>query len=55
MCLLLHYRFTFDHVYDQDSTQGEVYDQTAKPLVLSTLQVRNQYKGQAWQHASWLL
>jgi hypothetical protein len=33
-------RFTFDHVYDQDSTQSEVYDQTAKPLVLSTLQVR---------------
>jgi hypothetical protein len=33
-------RFTFDHVYDQDSTQNEVYDQTAKPLVLSTLQVR---------------
>lgn len=32
-------RFTFDHVYDQDSTQQEVYDQTAKPLVLSTLQV----------------
>lgn len=32
-------RFTFDHVYDQDSTQSEVYDQTAKPLVLSTLQV----------------
>lgn len=27
-------------MYDQDSTQQEVYDQTAKPLVLSTLQVR---------------
>lgn len=35
------YRFTFDHVYDQDSTQNEVYDQTAKPLVLSTLQGYN--------------
>jgi hypothetical protein len=33
-------RFTFDHVYDQDSSQQAVYQQSAKPLVLSTLQVR---------------
>lgn len=32
-------RFTFDHVYDQDSSQQEVYNQSARPLVLSTLQV----------------
>lgn len=42
-CASIHYRFTFDHVYDQGSTQGEVYDQTAKPLVLSTLQVREEH------------
>lgn len=35
------YRFTFDHVYDQDSTQQEVYDQSARPLVLSALQGYN--------------
>eukprot|EP00878_Enallax_costatus_P033723 GHUV01037275.1.p1 GENE.GHUV01037275.1~~GHUV01037275.1.p1 ORF type:complete len:137 (+),score=40.60 GHUV01037275.1:1164-1574(+) len=33
------YRFTFDHVYDQDSSQQELYNQSARPLVLSTLQV----------------
>lgn len=35
------YRFTFDHVYDQDSSQQEVYNQSARPLVLSTLQGYN--------------
>lgn len=44
-------RFTFDHVYDQDSTQNEVYDQTAKPLVLSTLQVSAMHSGPA-QHST---
>jgi kinesin family protein 3/17 len=34
-------RFTFDHVYDQDSSQEEVYNSSAKPLVLSTLQGYN--------------
>eukprot|EP00882_Tetradesmus_deserticola_P026678 GHRQ01029455.1.p2 GENE.GHRQ01029455.1~~GHRQ01029455.1.p2 ORF type:complete len:138 (+),score=39.98 GHRQ01029455.1:153-566(+) len=34
-------RFTFDHVYDQDSSQQEVYNQSARPLVLSTLQGYN--------------
>ncbi len=33
------YRFSFDHVYDQDSTQEEVYTTSAKPSVLSVLQV----------------
>jgi hypothetical protein len=31
--------FTFDYVYDQDSTQLDVYENTAKPAVMSTLQV----------------
>ena len=31
--------FTFDYVYDQDSSQLEVYEHTAKPAVMSTLQV----------------
>ena len=34
------YRFAFDHVYDQDSTQEDVYITSAKPSVLSVLQVR---------------
>ncbi|KAF8061925.1 Kif3c [Scenedesmus sp. PABB004] len=34
-------RFTFDNVYDQDSSQQAVYDQSARPLVLSTLQGYN--------------
>jgi kinesin family protein 3/17 len=33
------HQFSFDHVYDQDSTQLEVYENTAQPAVLSTLQV----------------
>ena len=36
--LFASYRFTFDHVYDQDSSQDEVYSQSAKQVVLSTLQ-----------------
>ncbi|KAL4460357.1 hypothetical protein ABPG74_000108 [Tetrahymena malaccensis] len=32
------YSFTFDHVYDQDSTQEEVYELTAKQSVLSVLE-----------------
>lgn len=30
-------QFTFDYVYDQESTQEEVYENTAKQAVLSTL------------------
>lgn len=33
--------FTFDHVYDQDSTQDEVYDASARALVRSTLEGYN--------------
>jgi len=33
------HNFTFDRVYDQNSTQSEVYDYTAKPAVMSVLQV----------------
>ena len=32
-------RFTFDHVYNQDSSQEDVYNQSARQLVHSTLQV----------------
>lgn len=39
MCLSAR-RFTFDHVYDQDSSQEDVYNQSARQLVHSTLQVR---------------
>lgn len=35
------YRFTFDHVYDQHATQDNVYNQSAKAVVLSTLQGYN--------------
>ncbi|KIZ07666.1 Osmotic avoidance abnormal protein 3 [Monoraphidium neglectum] len=35
------YRFTFDHVYDQDSSQEDVYNQSARQLVHSTLQGYN--------------
>ncbi|KRX02482.1 P-loop containing nucleoside triphosphate hydrolase [Pseudocohnilembus persalinus] len=35
------HQFSFDHVYDQDSTQEEVYENTAKQSVLSTLQGYN--------------
>ncbi len=31
--------FTFDHVFDQDSTQNQVYEITAQPAVMSVLQV----------------
>ena len=34
------YRFTFDRVYGPDADQHEVYEQSAKRTVLSTLQVR---------------
>lgn len=33
--------FTFDHVYDQDSTQQQVYDNTARAVVDSSLQGYN--------------
>jgi len=33
--------FTFDRVYDPSSTQSEVYDNTAKPAVMSVLQVKS--------------
>ncbi len=33
-------RFTFDHVYDQQSSQEEVYSGSAQQVVLSILQVR---------------
>eukprot|EP00466_Bigelowiella_natans_P014886 jgi/Bigna1/57036/fgenesh1_pm.2_\ len=35
------HRFTFDHVYDQFSTQRQVYMHTARPAVLSTLKGYN--------------
>ena len=35
------HRFTFDRVYDQDSKQSEVYEHTAKPVVVSLLQGYN--------------
>jgi len=31
--------FTFDYVFDQDSSQVQVYETTAKPAVMSVLQV----------------
>jgi hypothetical protein len=34
-------RFTFDNVYDDDSTQREVYDETAFSLVQSVLEGYN--------------
>ena len=34
------YQYTFDHVYDVDSNQVQVYDHSARSAVLSTLQVR---------------
>lgn len=33
--------FTFDHVFDQDSTQNQVYEITAQPAVMSVLQGYN--------------
>ncbi len=33
--------FTFDHVYDQNSTQENVYENTAKPAVWSVLEGYN--------------
>ena len=36
-----HYRFTFDHVYDQDSPQSDVYSNSAQQVVLSILQGYN--------------
>lgn len=35
------HRFTFDRVYDQDATQEEIYKQTAREAVVSTLQGYN--------------
>ena len=36
-----HHRFTFDYIFDQDSTQLEVYLKAAKPAVLSLLEGYN--------------
>lgn len=36
-----HHSFTFDHVYDQNSTQVEVYETTARPAVYSILEGYN--------------
>jgi hypothetical protein len=35
------YHFTFDNIFDTDSSQKEVYEQTAKPAVLSILEGYN--------------
>ncbi len=35
------HRFTFDYVFDMDSNQQEVYEQTAKPAVISILEGYN--------------
>jgi len=35
------YHFTFDNIFDTDSTQKEVYEHTAKPAVLSILEGYN--------------
>lgn len=35
------HRFTFDRVYDQDATQEDIYKQTAREAVVSTLQGYN--------------
>lgn len=35
------HRFTFDYVFDMDSQQHEVYEQTAKPAVMSILEGYN--------------
>lgn len=34
-------QFTFDYVYDQNNTQEEVYENTAKAAVLQTLEGYN--------------
>ncbi len=35
------HRFTFDHVFDMNSSQSEVYETTAKPAVMSILEGYN--------------
>ena len=35
------HEYTFDHVYDQNSTQEEVYEQTAKGVINSCLEGYN--------------
>ena len=35
------HRFSFDHVFDMDSTQQEVYEITAKPAIISVLEGYN--------------
>ena len=35
------HRFSFDHVFDMDSTQKEVYEITAKPAIISVLEGYN--------------
>lgn len=39
--LATYHHFTFDFVYDQDSTQVQVYDRTARQAVLSVLEGYN--------------
>lgn len=39
--LYSHQRFTFDHIFTQDSTQAEVYETAAQPAVASALQGYN--------------
>ena len=39
--LVTYHHFTFDYVYDQDSTQVQVYDNTARAAVLSVLEGYN--------------
>ena len=39
--LYSHQRFTFDHIFTQDSTQHEVYETAAQPAVASALQGYN--------------
>ena len=36
-----YHNFTFDYVYDQNSTQDEVYEHSGKPAVLSVLEGYN--------------
>lgn len=39
--LVTYHHFTFDYIYDQDSSQGQVYENTARVAVLSVLEGYN--------------
>ncbi len=39
--MVTYHNFAFDHVYGADSTQTSVYDNTARPAVLSVLEGYN--------------